>query len=194
MAKLTVGEIAKRIQEPGEDLTVVVDRLRNWTGEGLLKTLDHNPGTGRKRLYPERALIDAAILSRLTRYFGVRAPQVSPLFSGVLDLVVRQVPKTKVASEADPAQIVYLIVGVMAETGKKPQVISNIQFVDDPWRSRRPKDGPPKRLIELSPFMSEVLLINLTSLFERLDVPLAEAEELKRLAKKFPGIGLVKRG
>jgi len=64
--KLTVGEIAECIREPSEDLTVVVDRLRNWTGEGLLKTLDHNPGTGRKRLYPEKALVDAA----LERCFG----------------------------------------------------------------------------------------------------------------------------
>ena len=76
MTSITVGDIARRIREPGEELSAVIDRLRNWTKEGLIKPVgDRSPGTGRKRLYPERAIIDAAILSRLARYYGIWAPK-----------------------------------------------------------------------------------------------------------------------
>ena len=37
MATLTAGDIAQMIQRPGEELRTAVDRVRNWTKEGLLK-------------------------------------------------------------------------------------------------------------------------------------------------------------
>jgi hypothetical protein len=66
MQTLTVREIAERIRRYSEDTTSVVDRLRGWTDAGLLEVVkdsDQNPGTGRPRLYPEIAVVDAAILT-----------------------------------------------------------------------------------------------------------------------------------
>jgi hypothetical protein len=64
---LTVREIARRIRRDDEDLDVVINRLRNWTKEGLLAfSGNKHPGTGKSRLYPEYAVIDAVVLSALT--------------------------------------------------------------------------------------------------------------------------------
>jgi hypothetical protein len=74
MAGITVSEIAEQIRGRDEDLTVVIDRLRNWTKEGLLRPLgEKNPGTGRKRRYPETAIIDAMLLTVLTDQIGMAA-------------------------------------------------------------------------------------------------------------------------
>jgi hypothetical protein len=194
MTKLTVGEVARRIKDEDESIEVVTHRLRSWTKEGVLKPLgDKRPGTGKRLRYSERSLIDAAILSRLARHYGIWATKVLPVFAEAVDKAAKQLPKVKAAAELDPAKVVYLVVGTRRE-GKNLRVESGIQYVDDPWRSRRPKDGLPKRSLELSPFMSDGLFIDLTSLFERIGVPLAEAEALKKLAKEYPGIELIKRG
>jgi hypothetical protein len=199
MTKLTVGEVARRIKDEDESIEAVTHRLRSWTKEGVLKPLgDKRPGTGKRLHYSERSLIDAAILSRLARHYGIWATgiwatKVLPAFAEAVDKAAKQLPKVKAAAELDPAKVVYLIVGTRHE-GKNLRVESRIQYVDDPWRSRRPKDGLPKRSLELSPFMSDGLFIDLTSLFERIGVPLAEAEALKKLAKEYPGIELIKRG
>lgn len=79
MATITVSDIARRIQRPGEDQASVVDRLRNWTKEGLLRPVgDKNPGTGRPRRYPEEAVIDALVLSTLTE-LGIPAVKVGQM-------------------------------------------------------------------------------------------------------------------
>jgi hypothetical protein len=78
---LTVRDIAKRIRRDDEDLEVVVARLRNWTKEGLLQfSGDKHPGTGRARLYPEGAVIDALVLGGLTAIGipAVRAGSATP--------------------------------------------------------------------------------------------------------------------
>jgi DNA-binding transcriptional MerR regulator len=77
---LTVGEVARRIQGPDEDFAVVVDRLRNWTKEGLLKPIgDKNPGTGRARRYSEGSVIDALVLSTLTEALNIPAVEVAKM-------------------------------------------------------------------------------------------------------------------
>jgi DNA-binding transcriptional MerR regulator len=64
---LTVREIAKRICRDHEELEVVVNRIRSWTAEGLLKpTGTKNPGTGRSRFYDASVLIDARVLTALS--------------------------------------------------------------------------------------------------------------------------------
>jgi hypothetical protein len=81
---LTVRDIAKRIRRDDEDLEVVVARLRNWTKEGLLQfSGDKHPGTGRARLYPEYAVIDALVLGGLTAIGipAVRAGGATPYAS-----------------------------------------------------------------------------------------------------------------
>jgi DNA-binding transcriptional MerR regulator len=80
MATLTVRELAEKIQRPGEDLTVAVDRLRNWTKEGLIRpTGARHPGTGRKRQYPSSAIIDAQLLQWLTETIGMPAVKAAPM-------------------------------------------------------------------------------------------------------------------
>lgn len=84
---ITVREIARRIRRDEEDLQVVINRLRNWTKEGLLEFLgDKHPGTGKSRLYPEYAVIDALVLSALTATGipAVRAGSASGAYTTVL--------------------------------------------------------------------------------------------------------------
>ncbi|WP_439925297.1 hypothetical protein [Nitrobacter sp. JJSN] len=65
--RLTVRDVARRVQRRGEDLEVVVNRLRNWTKEGLLEFVgDKHPGTGKMRLYSATAIVDAAVLTAFT--------------------------------------------------------------------------------------------------------------------------------
>jgi hypothetical protein len=74
MPTVTVTEIAERIRKGDESAAVVADRLRNWTKEGLLLPEgERNPGTGRRRHYPETAIIDALVLSVLTEQVGMPA-------------------------------------------------------------------------------------------------------------------------
>jgi DNA-binding transcriptional MerR regulator len=62
----TVSEIADRIQQPGQDRAAVVERIRHWTREGLLAPIgERNPGTGRDRIYPETALLNAVLLNAM---------------------------------------------------------------------------------------------------------------------------------
>jgi hypothetical protein len=206
---VTVGEIAQRIKEPGEELSAIVDRLRSWTKEGLLKPLGkRKPGTGVKRVYAERAIIDAAILSLLSRHYGAASPKMLSLFAGALagldaalDKAVSQLSKVKPAEE-ELEQDVYLIVGMLQGQQGVPsapwQIISDIQYVDFDRLSRSIKHGPPKRLLKIPALMGDGLFINLTLLFKRLGVPLAETEArakvLKELAEMFPGIEGIERG
>jgi hypothetical protein len=74
MTTLTVRDIAQRIQKPGEELRTAVDRVRNWTKEGLLKPVgDTHPGTGRKKQYSEKAAIRALILQAISDATGGRS-------------------------------------------------------------------------------------------------------------------------
>jgi hypothetical protein len=69
----TVAELAARIRRKGEKFELVADRIRNWTKDGLLEpTGDKNPGTGRSRLYPEKALIEAMVLLELMDCLGIQ--------------------------------------------------------------------------------------------------------------------------
>jgi len=73
MRTFTVTEIAERIARKGEKLELVADRIRNWTKDGLLEpTGDKNPGTGRSRQYPEKALIEAMVLLELMDCLGIQ--------------------------------------------------------------------------------------------------------------------------
>jgi hypothetical protein len=70
-ATLTAQDIARHIQRPGENLTAAVDRLRNWTKEGLIQPVgDLRPGTGRKKRYAEIAITKAVIIQILADATG----------------------------------------------------------------------------------------------------------------------------
>jgi hypothetical protein len=80
MRTFTISEIADRIRRPDEEIGAVIDRLKNWVKEGLLKPVgERHPGTGRHRRFPESALIDAAILHVMTDQIGMQAVQAGAL-------------------------------------------------------------------------------------------------------------------
>jgi hypothetical protein len=82
MRTFTVTEIAERIARKGERLELVADRIRNWTKDGLLEpTGEKNPGTGRSRQYPEKALIEAMVLLELMDCLGIQ-PIKARLYAG----------------------------------------------------------------------------------------------------------------
>jgi hypothetical protein len=181
--EITVGKIAKRIQEADEDIASVINRIRSWTKEGVLKPIDDKaPGTGQKLRYPERAVVDAAILSQIAEHYGLWANKMAAGVTDALDLTVRQLVKSKYVTEQ--GQIIYLFIWAEG-TGAKRRIKSNVQWIDDPELSRRPKDGLPKRSIEM-PESDDGLWINLTRLFSRLGVPFKDYEELEEFFKMFP--------
>jgi hypothetical protein len=165
---LTAGEIANRIQEPGEDLRAISQRLRHWTREGLLKPIGkQNPGTGHHLRYPERALVDAAILSRLTRRFGFWAKKV-PFTGALLDAVVEQLPHMRLHIQNQ--KIAYLFLGT-----RGGDFLGQVQVVDDP-------NGPVRRFRErltVPPDFDDVILINLNRLFAQVGIPLDENQKGK---------------
>jgi hypothetical protein len=108
--QITVRDIAKRIRRDDEDLDAVINRLRNWTKEGLLQFLgDKHPGTGKSRLYPEYAVIDALVLSALTAIGipAVRAGNATPYTTvfGFGRQAYQEFPKREAARET-----IFLIV------------------------------------------------------------------------------------
>jgi hypothetical protein len=160
---LTAGEIAERIRESDdEDLRVIGERLRHWTRSGLLKPIgEQNPGTGHHLRYPERALVDAAILSRLTRRYGLWAKKMPLFTAALLDKAVEQIPKMR--GHAEHKRIAYLLFGTI--NGK---FVGNVQVVNQP----NTKTGSSELVVP--PTMDDAILINLTRLFAQLRVPLGE--------------------
>jgi DNA-binding transcriptional MerR regulator len=66
---ITAKDIAQAIAGPDGDLKPAIERIHHWTNEGLLVPLgEKNPGTGRKRLYDEDAIIAARIFNVLAEY------------------------------------------------------------------------------------------------------------------------------
>lgn len=99
MADLTVSDIARHIQRPGESLTAAVDRLRNWTDMGIIKAKGpKRPGTGHKRRYSTDALISAGILQTLVDATGSPAiaftENMGGMVEGLLGLVKREDART----------------------------------------------------------------------------------------------------
>jgi hypothetical protein len=85
-ATVTVRDIAERIQGTNENLTNVIDRLRNWTKEGLLAPEgEKHPGTGRTRRYPQAAVAQALLLTVLTEAIGMQATKAHT-FAALFDL------------------------------------------------------------------------------------------------------------
>jgi DNA-binding transcriptional MerR regulator len=108
MPIMTVKELAERICRPHEDIGAVIDRLRNWTKEGLLETAgDKNPGTGRRRHYDDSALVDALILTTLAD-IGIPSVRASQLKYDKKDLLNHG--RHAVIHAQQSSQPVYLII------------------------------------------------------------------------------------
>jgi hypothetical protein len=60
---MTIGEVAARVRHLAADPFALTERCRHWAKLGLLVSTDrHAEGTGRHKLYDERAVYDAALL------------------------------------------------------------------------------------------------------------------------------------
>jgi hypothetical protein len=162
-----VREIASRIRRDDEDLDAVINRLRNWTKEGLLAFLGNkHPGTGKSRSYPEYAVIDALVLTALTATGipAVRAGNATP-YTTVLShgrLAYQEFAKREAAGET-----IFLVV-FGAETavydGANPNRAA-LTYV--------PSDG--KMGFRVLAAQGDVsILVNLTNLFRRLQKRLGE--------------------
>jgi hypothetical protein len=177
-AALTVGELARAVALPGEELSAVTDRLRAWTKEGLLRPIgSKSTGTGHKRLYPWRAVFDAAILSKLASYYGLRATAIAP----ALDDAWKQIAKYDYF--ADQGQDIWLLIGVSAGAGQRAKLISAVVLVDSFERSR-PTPYPEKRTIELPREMTDaVLAVNVSLIYDRFSEQMKEASDFY---ERFP--------
>lgn len=170
MPTFTVGEIAERIREPDEALVTVVDRLRNFTKEGLLKPIgSRNPGTGRKRRYPETALIDAAILSKLSVFFDVPAARVLHLDNA---LKLAGDAASEFEERLRGGHLVFLVVGVVPNL-RRPlsrMIESSIEYVEN--ADLKPLDVAgstwARRWLPVRENFDFGLVINLTSMFKRI--------------------------
>jgi hypothetical protein len=189
-SSISIGDIAKLVREPGEDLQTVTDRLRGWVKEGLLKPERSRREAGQHRRFPERAIVDAAILSRLAHVWGIWATKAPVFVSGALDKAVQQLPKARAAT--GQGKVIYLLVWTEG-AGTQLRVLSDVQYIDA-IESRPVKAGLPKRLIEVPSSMSDGFLIDLSSLFSRIGVPLEDVEMLKELTKRFPDAARIQRG
>jgi hypothetical protein len=161
---LTAGEIAERIRESDdEDPRAISERLRHWTREGLLRPIGRPKGTGHHLRYPERVIVEAAILSRLTKRYGFWAKKLPSFTAALLDKAVEQIPKMR--DHINKKKVAYLVCATI--DGK---FYANVQRVADP---SIPDPSPEDRL-QLSPSMDDAILINLNRLFAQLRVPLEE--------------------
>ena len=107
LRKLTVSLLADRIWSPSGNLTKpqLIDRLRNWTKEGLLITTgETNPGTGRHRYYPPWAVADALLLTVLTDAIGLPAVKARA-FAELFDLAKKRL-------KSDPGKDQLILVGL----------------------------------------------------------------------------------
>jgi hypothetical protein len=148
MRTFTVTEIAERIARKGEKLELVADRIRNWTKDGLLEPAgDKNPGTGRSRQYPEKALIEAMVLLELMDCLGIQ-PIKARWFAGWSKAVKRVLHKS-------PERKKYLIFSRSA-------AVTGIEMRD------------PKELLALlqgSPGFASHIIIDLEKLYARIEEP-----------------------
>jgi hypothetical protein len=77
---ISVKDIAMKILRPGETMESAINRVKNWTREGLIRPVgDRHPGTGRARQYHRRVLFEAALLQVLVDCTGIGAISAGPL-------------------------------------------------------------------------------------------------------------------
>lgn len=164
--ELTVRDVARRIRRDGEDLEVVVNRLRNWTKEGLLAFLgDKHPGSGRTRLYPEYAVVDALVLSALTatgipavRVGGAAGPYMSLLNYGRVGY--EQFPEMEASGKE-----IFLMIGAEGSIydGANPHHVDLYYTRDDLAKA------------QLISVVDVMIVVNLSNLFRRLHKRMEES-------------------
>jgi DNA-binding transcriptional MerR regulator len=146
MTNFTVGELAAAILPPHEELAAVIDRVRNWTKEGLLRPAGKkHPGTGRHRLYGEDAIKDALVLAALTG-LGVAAVRGSAL----LEIARHGFDVARRAQQGRLAGGTVYLIG-------RPDRIEFVRIGDGVY----PADAVP--------FAEAIIVINMTALYARFE-------------------------
>jgi hypothetical protein len=169
MQSLTVREIAERIRRPHEDIVTVVDRLRGWTDIGLLKARgERNPGTGKRRLYPEIAVIDALLLTGLLyAHFPVlQSEQIRGEVGAAFLTLGRQAVKQ---AQTDPPGIAHYLV-----VSGRPPVRSQQKPSYAVHRYETKSEQPVTRdKVEIIAGVESSIVLNVSALLKTLQPPSA---------------------
>jgi hypothetical protein len=152
---LAVRDIAERIRRPHEDMTTVVDRIRGWTDVGLIEAGGKkHPGTGKRRVYGEMAIVDAMLLTGLldVGFGALRVEEFGrPRDNAILSLARDAARKM----QSDARQIRYLVI-----FGRPPPEKMSVHSVYL-WEEAT---GDPKKLIVED--AEWTIVLNLTVLFK----------------------------
>lgn len=167
----TVREIAGRIRRPDETLSAVIDRLRNWTKEGLLETAGaKNPGTGRRRHYPEDALVDALVLTTLSD-MGIPSVEASQI-KGNRKRLLEHARDAFARAAKNPQNSVCLVIErSYARSARAPGDATSIYIKDD-----LPQRGiaPSIRDVRIPDNIEATIVLNITALSKRITKPVGE--------------------
>jgi hypothetical protein len=106
---LTVKDIAERTKRPGEELQTAIDRLRNWSDQGLISQIgEESPGKGRARRYGHDALLEAALLEVLTGAIGIPAAQAAPHLRAIKKEVAKDWEKAGPFQPGPPVPVIMV--------------------------------------------------------------------------------------
>jgi hypothetical protein len=183
MQKITIGEIAERVRDADEELLAVRGRLRFWVAEGIIKPEGNPKAPGRHRHFGERAIIIAGIMSHLAHHYGISWG--SRELRNKMFLVALEFSRN-LKAPTDENRKGFLVLWSEGGDETRASVNCQLQYVDLKSKSRQSVEIPLEA--------NDAIVIDLTRLFRRIGVPLAETEQLERLQKKFPGYGRTKRG
>ena len=160
----TVRELAEVVRRPDEEITAVVDRLRNWTKEGLLTHLGpKNPGTGRHRKYSQAGLIEAAVLTALAEVGlpAVRGAAIRGTTKGGLAMTALKLARHAFQDIDDKYRNGFWVYLIVARTHKKSSrggdALAILQEVP-----------MPANAVEIPPTSETAIVINLTNIALRL--------------------------
>jgi DNA-binding transcriptional MerR regulator len=111
----TVSEIAAMLEDAPERRPTLVERIRHWTREGLLRPIgEKNPGTGRHRAYEADALIDVAVLNLLAN-LGMQVGQQQSFVE-----FARKIYSANKKNFADWGEV---FLAISNAAGEKPKVV-----------------------------------------------------------------------
>lgn len=153
MDYFTVGDIARRIMEEGDDFEVVRGQLRTLVTAGLLVPDEQNPGTGLHRQFSEREVIAAAVLVFFAKRIDI-GTKFGPLIRRAIDAAFKKLARTN----STEGQTLYLFVG---EERSGPNL--------KPWAGVHVS---PDHQVRIPPNVDGAVILNLSKIFDRTRIPL----------------------
>jgi hypothetical protein len=149
----TVGDIARRIMEEGNDFEAVRGQLRTLVTAGLLVPDEQNPGTGLHRQFSEREVIAAAVFIRLAKRYDV-GTKIGPLVRRALNQAFKMLAARKSIEGRTP----FLGIG-MEGSGPNAKPWAVVDFSSD-------------RRVLLPPNVDDAVIIDLNKIFDRVRIPI----------------------